>query len=287
MQDERQHDGTTRAYQDWLHERHGGAQARRTAQRNAAFLLPHLRPGMRVLDAGCGPGSITLGLADTVGAGGADARGEVVGIDVSAAAIATARAAAAERGATGMRFEVADVYALPFADASFDAAFSHAMLQHLADPLAALREIRRVLKPNAVIGVADADLSGSVIYPATPALNRSLDLMVRLRLHDGGTPDAGRRLRSLLSEAGFSRNAGMAIADADAAAETTARTGAFWASYFDAAPLVAHVAATGLATAGDLAEMAAAWRTWGSEPGAFWARFWCQAVGWVDAEPSR
>ena len=67
------------------------AHARRTAQVNAAFLLPHLKPGMRLLDCGCGPGSITVGLAQAV------APAETVGIDASPDAIEAARAHAADR----------------------------------------------------------------------------------------------------------------------------------------------------------------------------------------------
>jgi ubiquinone/menaquinone biosynthesis C-methylase UbiE len=91
----------------------------RTAAQNADFFLPHLRPGMRLLDAGCGQGSITIGLADAV------APGEVVGLDRDPEQVERARALAAERGVTNVRFEVGDAYALPFPDASFDAVFAH------------------------------------------------------------------------------------------------------------------------------------------------------------------
>jgi SAM-dependent methyltransferase len=269
----------TTEYNNWLRQRHGGAHARRTAERNAAFLLPFLKPGMKLLDAGCGPGSISLGLAERV----AGEAGEVVGIDISPESIEAARAIADERGVTNARFETADVYALPFEDATFDAAFSHAMLQHLADPLAALSEIRRVLKPNAVIGLGDADRWGSLLHPMTPALQRALDFSIELRLHDKGTPDAGRRLRELLSESGFSRNAASVAADCVGSDEAVARTAEFEAANLEAPQLIAHVEATSLATGAELREMAAAWRAWGKAPGACWSRFWCQAVGWADA----
>ena len=114
---------------------------KRTASQDAAFLLPHLRAGMRVLDAGCGPGSITLGLATAV------APGEVVGIDAQPSLVEQARALAVQRSVTNVRFEVADVYDLPFPDGSFDAAFANTVLQHLREPVQALAElIRRLLK---------------------------------------------------------------------------------------------------------------------------------------------
>ncbi len=270
-------DDTIQTYDQWLCSMHGGAHARRTAARNAAFLLPHLHPGMTLLDAGCGPGSITLGLAEAL------APGAVTGIDANANVIATARALASERAITNVRFEAGDVCALPFEHARFDAAFMHAVLQHLSDPLAALREVRRVLKPGAVIGVADADLAyGHMIYPTSPALDAALDLTVRLRIASGGTPNAGRRLRALLEDAGFVGTAASVVAECEGTSEATERTAAFQAAYLDAPPFVAHVTPLGLATATELAAMAEAWRAWGRTPGAIWVRLWCYAVGWVE-----
>src|SRR5262245_59048725 len=112
--------------------------ARRTAAVQAAFFLPNLRPGMRVLDVGCGPGTITLGLAEAV------APGEVAGVDVREDRLALARAAATERKVPNTRFEIGDVYALPFPDAAFDAVLVHAVLEHLPDPGRALAAVRRV-----------------------------------------------------------------------------------------------------------------------------------------------
>jgi SAM-dependent methyltransferase len=231
---------------------------------------------MRLLDAGCGPGSITLGLADAIGPDG-----QAVGIDASGKSIAAARALAADRDIPNVRFSVADIHALPFADGTFDAAFIHAVLQHLPDPLAALREVRRVMKPGAVIGIGDADLDGSLIWPATPALDRSIRLMAELSRAEGGSPHVGRRLRTALHDAGFSPTAASVIADADGASEATMRTGAFWAALHESPPFLAHITALGLATEPELHAMAAAWRKWGADSGAFWARFWCHAVGWA------
>jgi ubiquinone/menaquinone biosynthesis C-methylase UbiE len=267
---------TAAAYERWLRPAHSPAHARRTAASRAAFFLPHLRPGMRLLDAGCGPGSITIGLAETI------APGEAVGIDASAESIEAAGALAAERGVTNVRFGVADVYALPFEDASFDAAFCHALLQHLADPLAALRELRRVLRPGGVIGIADADHDGFVMCPRDPLIDRSLELLEALRAASGGgDPRVGKRLRELLHEAGFAHSAGSATAGYEGTADATRMAGDWQARYLEAPPLVDHAAALGLATPREISAMAAAWRAWGAHPGAFRATFWCEAVGWV------
>src|SRR6201997_1582388 len=127
--------GTERPYQiddEWSR----AVFARRTGA-GAAFFLLHLRPGMRLIDCGCGPGSITVDLAQAV------APGEAIGIDLRKDALMFGRALARERGIANVAFQAASVYQLPHADGSFDAAFSCAVLQHLAAPLLALKEMRR------------------------------------------------------------------------------------------------------------------------------------------------
>lgn len=262
------------AYRAWRGGAHRPAHARRTAEKNAAFLLPLLKPGMRLLDAGCGPGSITIGLAAAV------APGEAVGVDADETSLEVARAMAAERGCANVRFETGDVYALPFEDETFDAAFAHALLQHLADPLAAVREMHRVLKPGGIIALADADYDGSLFWPTTPELERASALDRRLRELNGGQWDVGRRLRGLLHEAGFVRTEGSAVAGCEGTEVSTRMTGEFTARLYDAPEYIAHVVGNGLATEAEMAEFAAAWRAWGAHPGAYWARFWCQCVGW-------
>jgi ubiquinone/menaquinone biosynthesis C-methylase UbiE len=106
----------------------------RTLAAYAPFLVPHLRRGLSVLDCGCGGGSITSDLAEHV------APGEVVGIDTGAQALDRARSLAHGRGLRNIRFEEADVYALPFPYASFDIVFSNSLTSHLQDPDRALAE---------------------------------------------------------------------------------------------------------------------------------------------------
>src|SRR5579859_5587718 len=119
--------------------------AQRTAETHAGFFLPKLIAGWRVLDAGCGPGTITLGVARKV------APGRVTGIDAEDSQFSKAREQG-EREDLNIEFQKASVYELPFPDGSFNAVFSHALLEHLSDPGAALAELRRVLKPGGLIG---------------------------------------------------------------------------------------------------------------------------------------
>ena len=171
--------------------------AGRTAERQAAFFLPRLTAGARVLDVGCGPGTITLGLARAV------APGEVVGVDMEPSQVERARALAAEQGVANVRFEVGRAEALPFPDGSCDAAFEHTILEHVADPLAVLREIRRVLRQGGLVGMRDGDWGTMVIVPHCPELEQAMTHYERLWRHNGGDARFGRRHRPLLREAGF------------------------------------------------------------------------------------
>lgn len=258
------------AYLEWRNAIHAPAQSRRTAERNARFLLPHLSTGMRLLDVGCGGGSITLGLAATV------APGEVIGIDVDGSVIAAARKTASV--STNLSFEVADAEDLPFADASFDAIFCHAVLQHLETPLQAMREARRVLRPGGVIGVADADIDGWIIAPANEWLNLAATILTKTRRH----ARIGKELRSLLHEAGFSRVVGSATAGYQGVQSLIEMDARFWSNYFAAPPFVDWVVLNDWAAREEMAAISAAYREWGNDPGAFSAAFWCEAVGWAE-----
>ncbi len=258
-------------YARWLESAHSGAHARRTAERNAAFLLPHLKPGMTLLDAGSGPGSITLGLANVV------APGHVTGVDVRSSAIERSRALAAERGITNVTFEQHHLRALPYEDETFDAVFMHAVLQHIDEPERIVTELFRVMKPGGVIGVADADFDGFICWPNDPLIHRSTEVLIGVR--NEGDPRVGKRLRALLVEAGFEKAVGYMAAGAEGEPNIVALNGASWAGRFAAEPFVAYAEAIGVSTRAEMAAISEAWRRWGTDPGAFAARFWCQAVG--------
>jgi SAM-dependent methyltransferase len=221
---------------------------------------------MELLDLGCGPGTITAGLAEAV------APGATIGVDI---------AADLPESAPGLTYLHADVRELPFEDASFDAIFACCLLQHLPDPLAVVREARRVARTGAVIGVVDADWGGQLIYPHDPRMDRAMQVAAGLR--PNSSPYVGRQLRALLAEAGFDRCEGFARVGVDATAESAARVAEFTAAGYAGDAAVERVVELGLATADEMAGFAEAWRAWGKHPGAFLARLWCEAVGWADA----
>lgn len=259
------------AYERWTRSSHIGAFLRRTAERNAAFFLPHLRPRMTVLDAGCGPGSITLGLARAV------APGRTIGVDVDSNSLARARELAASDGCETVTFEQHHLRALPYEEASFDAVFMHFVAQHLDEPERALAELYRVLRPGGVIGVADADFDGALFWPDDPLLARSTEILARIRT--SGDARIGKRLRALLVGAGFERVTAGAVAGAEGDDATTRWNGASWADRFAQEPFVAYAEASGVSTRNEMAAISAAWRAWGEQPGAFAARFTCHAIG--------
>ena len=175
----------------------GQYMAVRTASNSADFFLPHLRPGMNVLDCGCGSGTITTGLAEVV------SPGEVVGVDHEPVQVEQARALAAERGVDNVRFETADVFALPFADGTFDAAFAHAVLMHVGDRAAALREMRRVVRPGGVVAIKDLRGEDQIMEPSTPLLREFFDLLDRVRAHHGVPQSSPQLYRALMRESGL------------------------------------------------------------------------------------
>jgi SAM-dependent methyltransferase len=220
---------------------------------------------MALLDLGCGPCTITVGLAEAV------TPGPAVGVDLDPTL---------PDGATGLTVVAADAHRLPFPDASFDAIYSSALLQHVPEPLAVLREARRVARPGAVIGVVDTDWGSLLRYPENEKL-RTADRVAR-RLRRGTSPDVGRQLRSLLVDAGFSRCAGFARVHCEANAEAVRAFGEHTASGFEYPAAVESAVANGAATAEEMAECAGAWREWGEHPGAYVSTLWCEAIGWAD-----
>lgn len=239
-----------------------GMHARRTATDSAGFLVPRLRRGMAVLDVGCGPGTVTLDLAGLV------APGNVVGVDAAPSALAAALAEATRRRDGRTAFAQADATRLPFPDDAFDVVFAHQVLQHLTDPVAALREMARVCRPGGTLAVRDVDYETMTWFPESSGLDAWLSVYRQVARDLGAQPDAGRRLRSWAQAAGLHDVSAGASVWCYAGPEDCRWWGDSQAARVVESRFAENAAAAGVAAA-DLAEMSAAWRNWGGQPDAW------------------
>lgn len=235
----------------------------RTVDNSAAYAAPFFVAGARVLDVGCGPGTITLDIAGRV------APGTVTGIDASADVIEQA-----QRDATGIdnvTFATGDVYALDFPDASFDVVHAHQVLQHLPDPVGALREMRRVCKPDGVVACRDSDYAAFTWYPLTPQLESWQALYRAIARANRGEPDAGRYLLAWANAAGFSEVTPSASAWCFATPTDRAWWGDLWADRMTTSAIATQAERDGFATRAELETTADAWRAWAANPDAWFA----------------
>ncbi|MEU8264199.1 methyltransferase domain-containing protein [Micromonospora sp. NPDC048999] len=228
----------------------------RTAENSAAYLLPHLRPGMSLLDVGCGPGTITVDLATRVAAG------RVTAAEITEPALQLARAEASARRQENIDFVVADVHSLDLPDDTFDVVHAHQVLQHVADPVRALTEMRRVCRPGGIIAARDSDYAAFTWFPHVPALNDWLTLYRQAARNNGGEPDAGRRLLSWARKAGFTDVTATASTWCFAAPTDRQWWGQMWADRILHSDLAQQVLASGLATGDDLHRISQGWREW-------------------------
>lgn len=235
----------------------------RTAHNSVAYLLPHLRPGMSILDVGAGPGTITVDLAELV------SPGRVVGVDASAEVVEKARAYAAERGVTNVEFHVADAYALPYADGEFDVVQAHQVLHHLARPAEALAEWRRVAAPGGLVAARECDYAGVVLHPLTLGLESWARLYQRVHRSNGGEPDAGRRLKQWAHEAGFTAVESTASVWCFSDHDERTWWGGMWRDRVLASAFAEDATSKGFATRADLHAISAAWAHWAEDPNAW------------------
>ncbi|MEE2852962.1 MAG: methyltransferase domain-containing protein [Actinomycetota bacterium] len=233
---------------------------RRTAEDSAAYLLPHLRPGLSVLDVGCGPGTITADLAARV------APGPVTAVDQVADVLSVARDEVQRRNLSNVSFATADVHNLDFPDDAFDVVHAHQVLQHVSDPIAALREMRRVCAPGGIVAARDADYSGFIWYPEASALELWRDLYRRVARANRGEPDAGRRLLSWAQQAGFVDITPTGSLCCYATPETRGWWGGMWADRILHSAVARDLVSLDLATTAQLEEISAAWREWAAAP---------------------
>ena len=246
---------------------------RRSVELNAGYLLPHLRPGMRLLDVGCGPGTISVGLANAIDPG------ELRGIDIEESQVTMARQAAEDGGHRNARFQTASATSLPFEDDSFDVAHFHAVLMHVPDTGSVLRETLRVLKPGGLIAGREMIGAGSCLEPETEGLRGAWQAFMRLVQANGGHPDMGKQLKQTFLDAGFGEVRASASFDCYSDREEIAFFHGLAIGWFFSPDTVNAACAAGLATR----EQFDAWRVeidaWSRQPGAFAATAFGEAIG--------
>lgn len=232
----------------------------RTAENSCGYLLPHLAPGQRVLDVGCGPGTISIDLAARVQPGGS-----VLGIDPAADVIAEATARRQEGDDARVAFAVGDVYALDAEDGTFDVVHAHQVLQHLQDPVGALREMRRVLRAEGLLAVRDSDYQAFAWAPTAPLLDRWQELYHQVTRRNGAEADAGRHLLAWVRAAGFRDITFGSSTWTFADAESRAWWGGLWADRVRFSAFAEQAVAYGYSDPDELAAIAHAWRTWAED----------------------
>jgi ubiquinone/menaquinone biosynthesis C-methylase UbiE len=176
----------------------------RTVENSCPHLITHLNnPSLKILDVGCGPGTISIDLASRV------PQGFVLAIDPSAEVIKKAQKMAHEKGVTNVRFEVGSIFHWDLIDGieeeSFDIVHAHQVLQHLQDPLTAMRVMKKLTRIGGVVAVRDCDYSAMSHYPPHAGMGKWLDLYRATAKSIHCDPDIGKRLHAIARQAGFSR----------------------------------------------------------------------------------
>lgn len=235
---------------------------RRSARTHAAYLLPHLSSGQKLLDFGCGPGTISVGLAQAV------EPGELHGIDMEESQIDLARAAAAAGGHANATFHVGDVTELPFEDDTFDVAHCHAVLMHIPDTSAALAEVRRVLKPGGIIACREAIVASSFLEPGSAEIDRAWAVFANLLSANDGHPQLGKELKATLLRAGFEQIRPSFSFDSFGSDGDVEFFYGFIVDWFHSPAVVEAAIKHGLTTAEEFERGRAALQAWRDSPGA-------------------
>ncbi len=245
----------------------------RGAAEYADFVLPLMGPGDRVLDVGCGPGSITIGLAQVAG--------HVTGVDPGEAKFTDARAYATERRIDNVEFLQGSIYQLDFADASFDVCTLFSVLETLDDPLAGLAEVRRVVRPGGLVGASSIDYGGLILHgPDEPLLRRFYELRLQLWETQGDVNvNRGRELRGLLVSGGFAQVEAVSTYFSYGTEERVRAFGLGRAAECRDKWYVGGLAKHGLANQDEIDAFEHAWTRWAKSPDSFAAFAWGRATG--------
>ncbi|KAL4895748.1 S-adenosyl-L-methionine-dependent methyltransferase [Aspergillus ambiguus] len=232
----------------------------RTALNSAGFLLPHLKPHMKILDIGCGPGTITVDLATYV------PEGHVTGLEMVGDVLSGARKLAESRGVKNIDFVTGDANTLAYADETFDVVFCHQVLQHVGDPIGILTEMKRVCKKGGIVAARESDYSVFMWYPELPGLKRWQDLYDKVARKNGGEPNAGRHLHVWARKAGFQDVDCTVSSWCFAKPEEVSWWSEAWQERILQPAFAKGAIDNGLATMEELEGISKVWREWGEDP---------------------
>jgi SAM-dependent methyltransferase len=252
----------------------------RTADNSAAYLLPHLADGMRLLDVGCGPGTLTVDLAGRVGPAGT-----VVGVDVSASVVQEATAHATAVGAGNVTFHAGDFRTLDLAEGSFDVVHAHQVLQHLREPVPALAAMARLARPGGIVAARDSDYLSFLWSPDDARLDRWREIYMAVSDRNGTAGDAGRWLLRWALDAGLTDVAYTTSTWTFAANADRAWWGDLWAERIVASSLADQAVEYGVATRTELEEVSGGFRDWAGRPDGTFVLLHGEIIGRTPSPP--
>jgi ubiquinone/menaquinone biosynthesis C-methylase UbiE len=227
----------------------------RTLESHGRFVIPWLQEGQRVLDCGCGPGTITLGLSEQV------FPGKVTGIDLHSGQIEQAQRLAFGLEQVNASFRTTNIYSLPFQDASFDLVFSHALFEHLGSPREAVKELRRVLRSDGLIALCSPDWDQFQLDPYPESVRHAIETYRDLQTRNGGNTRTGAHLSTWIQDAGFH------VLTEETRLET-----------YESTPQIGDYLA-GQLEANELTREAQVLRAWSANPDARFNQAWVGVVG--------
>jgi ubiquinone/menaquinone biosynthesis C-methylase UbiE len=161
-----------------------------------ALRLAGVQPGMRVLDVGCGPGDVSFVAARLVGS-----TGTVLGVDASSDVVELARARAAERGLSTVKFEQTTIANIAVDEV--DAVIGRLILMHLPDPISTLRQFAGLVRPGGLIAFCEFDIGAARSIPESPLSRALVDAIARVFQGAGLDPAFGAALHTLFRRAGL------------------------------------------------------------------------------------
>ncbi|WP_204987552.1 MULTISPECIES: class I SAM-dependent methyltransferase [Nitrosomonas] len=231
----------------------------RTVENSVGYIKDRIIPGKNLLDIGSGAGTITVDFARRL------APGQVTAVEITALALELTKAEVERQHLENVNFLVGDATTLGLPDNSFDIVHAHQVLQHVGNPVQALREMRRICKPDGIVAVRDSDYGGFIWYPMIPALDQWMKYYQEVTRSNGGEPDAGRYLLSWAQQAGFTEIKSTSSTWCLSTPGSRAWWGSMWADRILKSDIADQLRNDGIATEQDLECIAQAWLAWAAK----------------------